>query len=66
MEQINCTTVRKATNADIPAIQKIAGITWQATYSPILSEEQLKYMLHQIYSTGALEKQMAQGHHFYV
>lgn len=66
MEKINGMAISKATHADIPAIQKIADITWQATYGTIISEEQLTYMLHQIYSTGALEKQMAQGHHFYV
>jgi ribosomal protein S18 acetylase RimI-like enzyme len=58
--------IRKATQSDIPVIQKIAEITWQATYTSILSKEQLKYMLHLIYATEALEKQMRDGHHFYV
>lgn len=50
---------------DIPAIQSIAYITWPATYSSIVSKEQLDYMLQMIYSEQAITKQITeQGHNF--
>jgi ribosomal protein S18 acetylase RimI-like enzyme len=53
--------ILNATANDIPTIQKIAEETWWPTYSPILSDTQLRYMLDAIYSTSALEKVMANG-----
>jgi ribosomal protein S18 acetylase RimI-like enzyme len=48
-------SIRTATPADIPAIQRIAEITWWHTYADILPAAQLDYMLNAIYSTQALE-----------
>ena len=59
-------SVRKAIKSDVPAIQHIAQVTWEATYGSILSREQFEYMIQLIYSTEALEKQMNSGHHFYI
>lgn len=58
--------VRKAIKSDIPAIQHIANVTWEATYSKILSQEQFTYMMQMIYAAEALEEQMNKGHHFYL
>ncbi len=58
--------IRKATAADIPAIRHIAHATWPATYGPILSQEQIDYMLQWMYSEGTLLEQMQQGHQFYM
>ena len=58
--------VRKVIKSDIPAIQHIAQVTWEATYGSIISREQFEYMIQLIYSTEALEKQMDGGHHFYL
>jgi GNAT superfamily N-acetyltransferase len=47
--------IREAQVPDIPVIQQIAEKTWWPTYSSILSEEQLRYMLAVIYSTEAIQ-----------
>jgi diamine N-acetyltransferase len=54
------TSIVDATTSDIPVIQSIAEKTWWPTYSPILSSEQLSYMLAAIYSTEALKKAMTE------
>ena len=45
----------------IPSIVEIAEKTWCATYSKILSPEQLDYMLKTIYGTGALANVIRDG-----
>ena len=55
------TSIVDATTSDIPAIQSIAEKTWWPTYSPILSSEQLSYMLSVIYSHDMLSKVMTDG-----
>lgn len=47
-------TITQAVPKDILKIQKIAYLTWPATYGKILSKEQLDYMLDMIYSEEAL------------
>jgi ribosomal protein S18 acetylase RimI-like enzyme len=46
---------------DIPVIQKLAEETWWPTYSSIVSEVQIRYMLDAIYSQTALENVMKNG-----
>jgi ribosomal protein S18 acetylase RimI-like enzyme len=50
-----------ATVAEIPLIREIAEITWKATYTHILTSEQLGFMLNAIYSPEELEKVMIEG-----
>lgn len=45
----------------IPSIVEIAEKTWHATYSEILSPEQLEYMLQTIYGTLALTSVIRDG-----
>ena len=45
----------------IPSIVEIAEKTWRATYTAILSTEQLDYMLAAIYGTPALTAVMRNG-----
>jgi diamine N-acetyltransferase len=52
-------SISDASAKDIPVIQTIAETTWWATYSSILSKEQLGYMLDHIYSTDMLTKVMS-------
>jgi GNAT superfamily N-acetyltransferase len=59
-------TLRTATVQDLPAIQQIAYATWPATYGNILSQEQLSYMLEEIYNLPLLTHQLGHGHHFIV
>jgi diamine N-acetyltransferase len=54
-------SIFNASSADIPTIQAIADNTWRATYSSILSKDQLQYMLDNIYSTETLSGVMRDG-----
>ena len=60
------TEIKEATPADIATIQQIAEATWWPTYSPILSEAQLRYMLDTIYSAETIEQQLVQKEQFYI
>jgi diamine N-acetyltransferase len=53
--------IREARLEDIPLIHQLAHATWPAAYSHILTDDQLQYMLENIYSYPSLEKQMI-GH----
>ncbi|MCC2590956.1 GNAT family N-acetyltransferase [Chryseobacterium sp. MFBS3-17] len=44
----------KASEADIPLLQKIAEESWRANYEGILSTAQMDYMLAQMYGNAAL------------
>ena len=48
----------KATEIDIPVIHELAERIWWPTYKAILSDEQIRFMLDDMYSENALEKQM--------
>ena len=57
-------TITKASAKDIPLIQQLTHVVWPQTYKDILTQEQIEYMLHMMYSTEALTKQMNEGHQF--
>ena len=50
----------------IPVIQEIAERTWAAAYSPVISREQMRYMLDLFYSEASLKKQMQEGQQFII
>ncbi|CAH1000642.1 hypothetical protein LEM8419_01776 [Neolewinella maritima] len=54
----------RATPADLPAIERIARLTWPETFKGILSTDQIAYMLDRMYRPAALTAQLAQGHVF--
>ncbi|WP_133783874.1 GNAT family N-acetyltransferase [Pedobacter nutrimenti] len=58
--------LRKAKEQDIPLIREIAAITWGPTYVPIIGQEQVDYMLKNMYNDGVLLEQMMQGHVFLI
>ncbi len=49
-------TIRKATTDDVAIIQLLAHAIWPVTYSAIISEAQLQYMLQLFYSSETLSK----------
>jgi diamine N-acetyltransferase len=53
--------ILRATPKDIPTIRSLAEETWWPTYSPILSVDQIRYMLDHIYSQQALEEVIKSG-----
>jgi diamine N-acetyltransferase len=59
-------TIRAATTADIPTINRLAAAIWEPTYRPILSGEQIDYMFEMIYTLEALQQQMQTGQTFLI
>ncbi|PKV63298.1 GNAT family N-acetyltransferase [Pontibacter ramchanderi] len=57
-------SIREASTADIPTINRLAAAIWEPTYRPILSQEQIDYMFEVIYTPEALERQMQEGQTF--
>lgn len=53
--------IENATTNDIHIIRHIADETWWPTYSAILTDEQINFMLNAIYSTEALQEVMKNG-----
>lgn len=58
-------TLRKAFPHDIPLIRELSFAIWPHTYGPILSKEQIDYMLTLMYSQEALAGQM-ERHEFVI
>jgi len=59
-------SLRNATIADIPLIRELTYKVWPQTYAPILSREQINYMLEMMYSRDALEEQMNESCRFII
>ena len=53
--------IRQATQNDIPAINQLAHETWWPTYTDVIPDEQIQFMLEDIYSLNALKLQMEEG-----
>ena len=58
--------IRVATVNDVETIRQLAEVIWRPTYSPILSAEQLDYMLTEIYSKAKITSQITQGEQTYL
>lgn len=50
--------VTKATTADIPLIRQLTFAIWPQTYSHMISQQQIDYMLEMMYSPAVLQKQI--------
>jgi diamine N-acetyltransferase len=59
-------TIRKASIEDLETIREIAEITWRATYTSLLSKEQLDFMLMEIYSVEKISSQLTHGAQTYL
>ncbi|MDR2383116.1 MAG: GNAT family N-acetyltransferase [Prevotellaceae bacterium] len=58
-------SVRNASIDDIPLINNIASVVWPATYSNMMSKEQLDYMFDMMYSPDSIRTQMTEKKHHY-
>ena len=58
--------ISNAGPADIKLIRELTYLVWPQTYSDLLSEEQITYMLDMMYSETSLEKQMREGCQFVI
>lgn len=54
-------SIREANIKDIPSISQLAEDIWWPTYRDFISEEQISFMLQEMYSQTALENQFAEG-----
>jgi diamine N-acetyltransferase len=57
--------IRTASLIDIPAIVSIAYATWPNTYSTIISQEQICYMLSEFYNSNIIEQQIKNANHYF-
>lgn len=53
--------IRPATYTDIPVIEQLAHDIWWPTYQNVLSGDQISFMLADMYSARALEKEFNEG-----
>ncbi len=56
--------IKIASQQDLAIIQQLAETIWPICYGPIISAEQIRYMLDFIYSQDALKEQYNKGHRF--
>lgn len=59
-------TIREAVKEDALCIQQLAEAVWWPTYGPILSEEQIKYMLAKMYDLQTISQQIIAGTQSYL
>jgi len=58
--------IKLAGNSDLQTIHDMAEVVFRKTYREILSPEQMEYMMDWMYSLPNLEKQVSQGHTYYI
>jgi diamine N-acetyltransferase len=58
--------IRKAAESDIPAISELAEKIWWPSYRNIISDEQISFMLNDMYSAKSLVEQMSSGIEFLI
>lgn len=59
-------TIRQATLEDISLLNQMAWEVFPRTYAPIISEEQIRFMMQWMYSPESLRKQMTEDRHHYL
>jgi len=57
-------TILKKGEESIPLIRQLTLQVWPQTYAPIVTQEQIHYMINLIYSTESLQKQIREGQQF--
>lgn len=61
------TSLVKATEKDIPLIRNLAEKSWNSAYSRILTQEQIAYMLSQMYSAMEISAHLQNpDYHYYL
>ena len=58
--------IKIAAAQDLNSIQTLAETIWPVCYGEIISNDQINYMLHLIYSPQALKTQLQKGHQFII
>ena len=60
------THISQASGEDIMCIHDMAQVVFRHTYREILSLEQMEYMMDWMYSPANLQKQLDEGHVYYI
>lgn len=60
------THISQASSEDIMCIHDMAQVVFRHTYREILSPEQMEYMMDWMYSPANLQKQLDEGHVYYI
>lgn len=58
--------IRRANDGDLAVIHDMAQVVFRETYRNILSPQQMEYMMDWMYSMPNLEKQVREGHVYYI
>lgn len=58
--------ITAAGSADLQRVRSLAERIWPQTYQSILSEAQIHYMMELMYAAEALDRQLREGHRFYL
>lgn len=66
MEGTVPTDIKQASDRDIPLIRRIAQNTWPDAFYDILSQNQISYMLDQMYHPDVLSDEMKNPNHQYL
>lgn len=66
MNTLGAWHIRKASENDISLIRELCMQVWPATYSSILTPDQIHYMLEWMYSPSSLKEQLNQGAIFWI
>lgn len=59
-------TYRKVESEDAKSIQDLANTIWPVSFSNILSNEQINYMMEMMYAIPVLEKEIGRGVSYYI
>jgi GNAT superfamily N-acetyltransferase len=55
--------IRTAEMRDLPTVELLAKKIWPATYGPMLTAEQIRFMLEKMYGQTVLRQQMTESEH---
>lgn len=58
--------IREANKSDVPAISQLAHEIWWPTYTDVIPDEQIDFMLKDMYAEAALNTQMREGTTFLI
>src|ERR1700756_2414941 len=58
--------LKPVSEKDFITVEKLARIIWDKHYITIISQQQIDFMLHKMYSFEALKKQTEEGHKLYL
>lgn len=58
--------IRAITHLELPIITSLSAQIWPMAYKDILTQEQIQYMLKNMYSQQALEQNILDGHTFLI